>query len=174
MGKNNAFSKPASPSVPENPSIALRPVTPADTEFLIAVYSSTRSAELAATDWSSAQKVQFCTMQFHAQDAHYRLHYPTAQFLVIESGTLAIGRLYIAHWAQEIRIMDIALLPAHRGQGIATHLLRDLQTQAAAADKSLTIHVESFNPARQLYQRLGFRVTEDKGVYQLMEWTALK
>ena len=70
--------------------------------------------------------------------------------------------------------MDIALLPAHRGQGIATCLLRDLQHQAAADDKSLTIHVESFNPARRLYQRLGFQVTEDKGVYQLMEWTALK
>jgi ribosomal protein S18 acetylase RimI-like enzyme len=66
--------------------------------------------------------------------------------------------------------MDIALLPPHRNRGIATALLRDLQTEAAAAAKSLSIHVEQFNPALRLYTRLGFRPIAEHGVYLLMEW----
>ena len=63
--------------------------------------------------------------------------------------------------------MDIALLPEHRGAGIGAQLLRELQEEARSAGKSLTIHVERFNPALRLYERLGFRQVEDKGVYLL-------
>ena len=154
------------------PPVSLRPATGADTEFLAAVYAATRAEELAATDWSAAQKAEFCQMQFAAQDTHYRQHYPTAEFSVIEVSGTPVGRLYVDRWTREIRIMDIAILPEHRGKGIGTFLLVGLQCEAAASGKSLTIHVERFNPAMQLYARLGFRMTEDKGVYQLMEWRA--
>lgn len=152
--------------------IALRPASAEDTELLVAVYASTRAAELASTDWTDEQKDQFCRMQFQAQDTHYRQHYPGAQFAVIMNGAQAAGRLYVDRWPAEIRIMDIALLPEQRARGIGTHLLRQLQHEAAAAGKALTIHVERFNPALRLYERLGFRVKEDKGVYLLLEWTA--
>lgn len=152
--------------------IALRPASAEDTELLVAVYASTRAAELASTDWTEEQKDQFCRMQFQAQDTHYRQHYPGAQFAVIMNGAQAAGRLYVDRWPAEIRIMDIALLPEQRARGIGTHLLRQLQHEAAAAGKALTIHVERFNPALRLYERLGFRVKEDKGVYLLLEWTA--
>ena len=84
---------------------------------------------------------------------------------------LAAGRLYVARWPAEIRIMDIALLPAHRGRGAGTALLRDLMAEAEAAEKPLTIHVERFNPALRLYLRLGFTPIEDKGVYLLLRWS---
>jgi ribosomal protein S18 acetylase RimI-like enzyme len=76
----------------------------------------------------------------------------------------------VDRWDKEIRIMDIALLPEHRGVGIGTGLLRELQEEARAAGKSLSIHVEKFNPALRLYERLGFQPQEDKGVYLLMVW----
>ena len=82
-----------------------------------------------------------------------------------------VGRLYVARWEKEIRIVDITLLPEFRGTGIGTKLLRDLQTEARSACKSLTIHVERFNRALTLYQRLGFKEVEDKGVYLLMRWS---
>jgi ribosomal protein S18 acetylase RimI-like enzyme len=69
----------------------------------------------------------------------------------------------------EIRIVDIALLPDYRGNGIGTALLRDLFSEADAAGKTVTIHVERFNPALRLYERLGFSVAEDKGVYLFLE-----
>jgi ribosomal protein S18 acetylase RimI-like enzyme len=78
--------------------------------------------------------------------------------------------LYVAHWEREIRIMDIALLPEHRGSGVGSQLLRELQAEARSAGKSLTIHVERFNPALRLYERLGFKQVEDKGVYLLLSW----
>ncbi len=152
------------------PPVSLRPVTAEDAGFLASVYASTRMEELAATDWTDAQKADFCQMQFTAQDVHYRQHYPTAEFQVIESAGIPAGRLYVDRWAREIRIMDIALLPAHRGKGIGTLLLLELENQAAACGKSLSIHVERFNPALRLYERLGFRMIEDKGVYLLLEW----
>jgi ribosomal protein S18 acetylase RimI-like enzyme len=150
----------------------LRPATEADCDFLQTLYASTRAEELAVTDWSEEQKAAFCRQQFDAQDAHYREHYPTAAFSIVERDGAAIGRLYVDRWTREIRIMDIALLPEHRGAGLGTGLLRGLMEEAAAAGKALSIHVEKFNPALRLYDRLGFRVKEDKGVYLLMEWTA--
>jgi ribosomal protein S18 acetylase RimI-like enzyme len=153
------------------PPVSLRPATPEDTEFLAAVYAATRMEELAVTGWSDEQKAEFCRMQFTAQDTHYRLHYPTAEYSVIEVSEIPIGRLYVDRWTREIRIMDIAILPGHRGKGTGTLLLTDLQREAAGSGRCLSIHVERFNPALRLYERLGFRMSEDKGAYLLLEWT---
>jgi GNAT superfamily N-acetyltransferase len=150
--------------------VTLRPAKEEDKEFLCSVYASTRIHELALTDWPDVQREQFCRMQFEAQDTHYRAHYPTAQYLVIEADGTPAGRLYLDHWSREIRIMDITLLPPYRGKGIGAYLLQDLQGQAEEAQKSLTIHVEKFNPALRLYERLGFRPKQDKEMYLLMEW----
>ena len=150
--------------------ISLRPITPEDDSFLAGLYASTRAEELAVTGWSDEDKAVFCRRQFDAQSAHYRENYPGASLQVIERAGEPIGRLYVAHWEREIRIMDIALLPEHRGAGIGTNLLRKLQDEARSAGKSLSIHVERFNPALRLYERLGFQMIEDKGVYLLMQW----
>ena len=109
-------------------------------------------------------------MQFDAQHAHYQEHYPGAAFDVILVDGQPAGRLYVAREDDEIRIVDIALLPEYRNRGIGTRLLRGLQSEAAAAGKPLSIHVERFNPALRLYERLGFRQIEDQGVYLFMEW----
>lgn len=152
--------------------ISLRPITPEDDSFLAGLYASTRAEELAVTGWSDEEKAAFCRRQFDAQTAHYVENYPGASLQVIEKAGISIGRLYVARWEHEIRIMDIALMPEHRGSGIGTKLLRELQEEARAAGKSLTIHVERFNPALKLYERLGFKMTEDKGVYLLLQWSA--
>ena len=150
--------------------ITLHTVSPADEAFLLSVYASTREPELALTDWSAEQKAQFCLMQFKAQDEHYRLHYPKAQLSVIMVEGVVVGRLYVDRWTREIRIMDITLVPEHRGQGIGTQLLKALKEEATIAGKSLSIHVECNNPAMHLYERLGFKVIEDKGLHLLMSW----
>ena len=155
-----------------SPHLTLRAVTAEDTDFLAAVYASTRMQELQATDWSDEQKAGFCRTQFTAQDTHYRKHYPTAALDVIEAAGNPVGRLYVDRWKHEIRIVDIALLPEHCGKGIGTFLLEKLQREAADVGKSLSIHVERFNPALRLYERLGFQMLEDKGVYFLMEWNS--
>ncbi len=154
--------------------ITLQTTSPADEAFLTSVYASTREAELALTDWSPEQKAQFCRMQFQAQDTHYRLYYPGAQFMLIIRESTRVGRLYVDHWTREIRIMDITVLPQHRNLGIGTTLICDLKKKAASENKSLSIHVERNNPALHLYERLGFKMVEDKGLHLLMAWQAEK
>jgi len=156
--------------MPMPPPVTLRAATAADRELLVAVFASTRMDELALTDWSEEQKNQFCRMQFAAQDSHYRQHYPTAEYSVIELAGAAAGRLTLDRWQNEIRVMDIAILPEYRGRGIGSHLLRALQDEAAAAGKCLSIHVERSNPALRLYQRLGFQTLEENGLHLLMQW----
>ncbi|HEY8991809.1 MAG TPA: GNAT family N-acetyltransferase [Luteolibacter sp.] len=141
-----------------------------DGEFLARLYASTREEELEPTGWSDEQKRLFCRMQFDAQAAHYREHYPAAEYSVIECDGVAGGRLYVNRGAKEIRIMDLALLPEWRGKGIGSRLLRELQEETAAGGMRLSIHVEKFNPALRLYERLGFQLAEDRGVYLLLSW----
>jgi RimJ/RimL family protein N-acetyltransferase len=151
-------------------NLTLRPATPADRDLLYRIYASTRDEEIARTDWTEPQVTAFLTQQFAAQDTHYREHYPGAVFNLILLDDTPIGRLYIHRRPAEIRVMDIALLPPYRNRGYATSLLRDFQTEAATTARSLTIHVEQFNPALRLYTRLGFRPIAEHGVYLLMEW----
>jgi ribosomal protein S18 acetylase RimI-like enzyme len=154
----------------EDAAIALRPIRPDDRPFLLAVYASTRAPELATVQWDAAQKAAFVQMQFDAQHAYYQEHYSAATFDVVLAGGEPAGRLYVSREADEIRIVDIALLPAYCNRGIGTALLRRLQSEAAAAGQPLRIHVERFNPALSLYHRLGFRQVDDRGVYLFMEW----
>jgi ribosomal protein S18 acetylase RimI-like enzyme len=158
--------------IKENPaaSIHLRPVRDEDREFLCQVYASTREEELALVAWSSTQKDMFCRMQFDAQDKHYKKHYTGASFEIILSGDDPIGRLYVSRWPEEIRIIDIALLPAHRNRGAGSILIREILAEAEQAGKCVTIHVEKMNSARRLYDRLGFEHAEDNGVYDLLRW----
>ena len=128
----------------------LRPARADDRDFLLRVYASTREEELRLVDWSDEQKAAFVQQQFEAQDAYYREHYDPATFDVIEVDGEPAGRLYVARWEEEIRIVDVALLPEHRGRGIGTTVIRALLDEAAAWGKRLSIHVEKHNPARRL------------------------
>jgi ribosomal protein S18 acetylase RimI-like enzyme len=148
--------------------LRFRPMEDADLPFLAHLYASTRWEELAVTNWSDGQKSDFLRQQFDAQFLHYSKHYAGTDFLVIDRGTARIGRLYLARWAREHRIVDIAVLPEHRARGYGTALLTDLLDEASRAGKAVTIHVEKFNPARSLYRRLGFISVGEEGVYDLM------
>jgi GNAT superfamily N-acetyltransferase len=163
---------PARPAASDAGSgrLGLRPATTEDEPFLCAVYGSTRADELAQVDWDDGQKLAFVQMQFAAQHRYYQERYTDASFQVILCDGVPAGRLYVARWPAEIRIVDIALLPEHRGQGTGTYLLHALQAEAALAGKPLRIHVERFNPALRLYARLGFRMIADRGVYLFLEW----
>lgn len=149
--------------------VSLRPIHDEDREFLFHVYAGTREEELAqVADWSPEQKEAFLRMQFDAQHAYYQEHYRGADFQVVLVDGEPVGRLYLARWEGEHRIMDIAILPAHRNRGFGTLLLREILDEADRVGKPVSIHVEIHNPARTLYDRLGFVPVEERGVYLLM------
>ena len=147
-----------------------RPYAAEDFDFIEALYHSTRNEELALSGWPEADRKAFLTQQHRAQHHHYQTYYPNAERLILERDGAPIGRLYIDIWPLELRIVGISLVPAGRGQGIGQAVLRGVIAWAGDEARGVSIHVEKFNPARRLYQRLGFVVTEDKGVYELMEY----
>ena len=63
---------------------------------------------------------------------------------------------------------------AARGRGIGTALVTELFAEADASGRSVSIHVETNNPARRLYERLGFQDVGEHGVYVLMERAVTK
>lgn len=152
-------------------AITLRPAADSDYDFMRRLYHSTRAEEMQHYPFDEAQKIEFLDQQFSAQFEHYRIHYPTCERNIIERDGLPIGRLWIDEWKDQIRLVDIALIPESRGSGAGTQLLHDVLARGAAAAKPVTIHVEAFNPALRLYQRLGFQHVDTNGVYYLMRWT---
>jgi ribosomal protein S18 acetylase RimI-like enzyme len=150
--------------------LTFRTITDADLPFLARVYASTRWEELSVVAWSDDQKRTFLQQQFDAQHAHWQKHYYDTDWLLVLHDGAPVRRLYLSRWAREHRIVDIALLPEHRGAGLGTALLTDLLDEAAAAAKAVTIHVEKFNPAMSLYRRLGFVAAGEEGAYDLMRW----
>ena len=146
----------------------LRPVAEDDRAFLVDLYGSVREPELVHVPWDDATRRAFVEQQFAAQDAHYREHYPGAVLDVVEVDGESVGRLYVHRGPRDIRVMDIALTPEFRGRGIGSRLLRSLIAEADASGRTLSIHVEANNPARSLYERLGFRPAGEHGVYLLM------
>ena len=150
--------------------ISYRPITDEDLPFLFEVYGSTRAEELAPTGWPVEMKVQFLQQQFTAQHDHYQRHYPDAEWLVIMRGADSVGRLYVEEWPSQIRLIDIAILPDFRRLGIGSAILSDLLLWASEKSKPVTIHVEKANPARSLYERMGFVFAQENGTYDLLEW----
>ncbi len=154
----------------ESKTVALRPAQPQDEVFLAAVYASTREDELAMTPWDAAQREAFVKFQFEAQQQFYQTEYPQAQHQVILLGDERAGRLYVDRRAGEIRILDLTLLPQHRGRGIGSPLIEQLKGEAAGAGKPLTISLENFNRSRRLFERLGFAPVSENGFHILYEW----
>lgn len=150
-----------------------RPINDADLPFLSRLYAITRQQELAVTGWPQSQIDAFLASQFEAQHKYYAENYGSSSFDLLldpETGS-PIGRLYLDRREKEFRIVDIALLPDYQGRGIGSGILHAILDQAASVNKSVSIHVESNNPAMSLYLRLGFRHISTNGVYHLMEWT---
>lgn len=156
-------------------ALRLRPISEKDYDLLYTIYASTRATEMdRLTHWTEEQKTAFLRMQFEAQHDWYQKNYKGAFFWIIECNGKPAGRLYLhpRYVLDGMRIIDIALLPGWRNQGIGSGLLRDIMAYARREAKAVSIHVESFNRAKLLYQKLGFRfVSATNGVYHLMEWT---
>ena len=151
--------------------ITLRPVSSDDELFTYQLYTSTRSNEMALVDWADEQKEAFLRMQFDAQTKHYAIHYPSAAYKIIERDGVSVGRLITENRGDHFLLIDIAILPEHRGAGIGTFLIDDLKKEAVRLQLPFVLRVEFFNPAMRLYSRLGFVKTREMQIYHEMVWT---
>ena len=150
--------------------IAYRPMTDADLPFVARLYASTRADEVAATGWPPAMQAAFLDQQHRAQHQHYRTAFPESAWLIVERDGAAVGRLYLGETDAGLLLLDISLLPEERGAGLGGAMIRDVIAYAGAAGRTLSLHVERHNPARRLYERLGFVPVGEDPVYLEMAW----
>jgi ribosomal protein S18 acetylase RimI-like enzyme len=150
-----------------SPVISLRPATAEDTAFLLQLFASTRDEFKMLLDES--QLASLMNMQFNFQQQQYQNGYPDARDNIILLHQEPIGRMFVAEDKRVITVVDIALLPDYRKMGFGKQLLDELLTHAASSKKPVRLHVLKTNPARNLYQRLGFQdVSEDSMYYEMI------
>jgi ribosomal protein S18 acetylase RimI-like enzyme len=156
----------------DSDGLAVCAATAQDQAFLCEVFVSTRMEEFMRTGWEPERIQAFLQQQFQLQHEYYRRHYPEARFDIVVVNDEPVGRLYYAACPAaaggELRLIDIALLPAWRGGGIGTRLMHAVLAEAWQQGLAVSLYVESHNPVRALYRRLGFTKTAENGVYELM------
>ena len=158
-------------TLPAGEKLILRPVTPEDEEFLIAVYGGTREAELAQAQWAEGQQEQFVRWQYGLQRREYESRFPDADYRVIVINDRPAGRIWVGSDDEQIRLLDIAIMPEFQNRGVGTLLLRRLIDEASQTNKFLRHMVFVLNnDAHRFYERLGFAIIEDFGAYKHMEW----
>ena len=146
-------------------AFALRPAVPADADFEHALYASTRD------DLRPLGPEVFdglVGMQFRAQTMSIRLEHPDAEHKIVLVENAPVGRLIIDGAGDPIELIDVALLPQFRGHGIGTSVLRGVLAQADRMGRAIKLHVEKQNRAVRLYERLGFVISGDVGMYFTM------
>ncbi|MES2821618.1 MAG: GNAT family N-acetyltransferase [Pseudomonadota bacterium] len=120
---------------------------------------------MALSGWPATAIAEFLQQQFSLQHRYYQAHFPDGEFWLVERAGQAIGRLYLFWGETTLQIIDISLLPEYRGAGLGSALLGEPLSRADARGLAVGLHVEGHNPALRLYQRLGFGVVGDSGVY---------
>lgn len=152
----------------------LRPVVEDDDDFLRRLYGTTRAEELAATGWDDAQIDSFTRMQWHAQRTDYRKRFPGSDHAVILLDEIRVGRIWVDRGPDEIRLLDIALLPEFRRRGLGTRLIRELQDEARGRGCRVGHAVVKENvEALRLYAELGFVVVpREHPTHWFMQWEA--
>ena len=157
--------------LPGGGTVELRPVAESDNEFLLSVYASTREDELAQVEWPEGQREMFLRWQFDLQRKEYDSRFPDGDYCVIVVDQQPAGRIWVGADEEQIRLLDIALLPEFQNRGVGTALLERLKNEAQRADKALRHMVFVLNnDADRFYERLGFKKIDDLGAYKHMEW----
>lgn len=159
------------PNITESPH-RLRPATPEDAVFQLALYASTREEEMNAAGFPTEMREPFVIQQFTAQTTFYTAEYPAAEWWIIECDGKPAGRLILDRAGDHFHLIDIILIPEFRGQGIGTHYLKQVQTEAGALGLPVRLFAATGERALRLYLRLGFQILSDNGVHIELVWRA--
>ncbi len=150
--------------------LSLRPMKTSDSAFIESLYRTTRD-DLRMIDAEDEFVEDLIDIQHHAQTQGYGDMFPNAMYFVAEYQGERIGRTVLDFGQNEVRVVDIALMPAARGKGYGSQILQAVQRVAGKimAPVSLTVRADHMS-AKQLYMRLGFVVEEARMPIERMIW----
>lgn len=148
--------------------IILRAATEADSTLCEALFIEHYQSPLLLAGWDVAQCHAYLQPQFAMREQQFQNCYPHVDHTIIEVDGESVGRLLVDRQPQLINIIDMILFPVWCARAIGSYLLDELCREADKTGKALVLHVACDNPAQRLYQRLGFEVKENEGVYRYM------
>ncbi|MGI8555991.1 MAG: GNAT family N-acetyltransferase [Pyrinomonadaceae bacterium] len=144
-------------------TIKLRVATPEDYDFLYALHCTTMRDYIEETwGWDEVW-----------QQNHFKQHFqPEANQIILLNGC-EVGRIEMGCNENGVRIGNIQILPANQSKGVGSHVILNIVRQAQQQKQPVTLQVLKVNPARRLYERLGFVVEgEDDAHFKMKRaWT---
>lgn len=143
----------------------LRDAQESDLPFLFRLYADVRGPEIASWGWPAAESQSFLRMQFEAQRRSYQAAYANSRHEIISIEHTPVGRRLVASAPGDMRLVDIALLSSYRNRGIGRSLVQQLIDECRANGLLLQLQVLQGNPARGLYERMGFEETSSDAMY---------
>ena len=150
--------------------LGMRPATAADNGFIESLYHSTRN-DLQQIDAEQDFIENLIEQQQHAQTVGYGESFPNAMYFIIDKHNESIGRAVIDFGMSEVRLVDIALIPAAQNKGYGKSVIQAIQYAAGASRAPLYLSVLKINiKAKQLYHQLGFQLAESTDVSELLVW----
>lgn len=146
-------------------NITLRPVTPDDEPFEIALFDIMNDEMLTLMGLPPDQRAMVSAFQVRAQRASYENDYPDARTLIIEAEGLAIGKYIYASRDSEIVFIDIAIVPGYQSRGIGSLVIGPQLREIHESGKTGYLRVRKDNVrAIALYERTGFSIFEEEEI----------
>jgi GNAT superfamily N-acetyltransferase len=140
--------------------VTLRPAVASDRAFVEAIYFETQRWIIERLFGWRGDEVE---------RAKFDETYSERESKIVVLDGADVGWLSVRRDADGIDIDAIYLLPAAQNRGIGTTLVRDVIEEAGACGLPLTVSTAKINPARNLYERLGFVVTHESEFKVFME-----
>jgi ribosomal protein S18 acetylase RimI-like enzyme len=137
--------------------LTFRAATEADLPFLLELRRKTMSEHLrlSGIEPSVSERVERVMARFECAE------------IILLSGR-PVGLLKVARDGQKWDLIQIQILPEKQGTGLGSGILQKLLDEALQAKATVILSVLKSNPARRLYERLGFRIVgENERAYDM-------
>jgi ribosomal protein S18 acetylase RimI-like enzyme len=138
---------------------SLRAATEADYDFLYRLNEATMREYViqAFGGWEDA---------FHAQ--LFRERFDPSKIRIVVVADRDIGMVETGATETEVVLANIRIAPEYQGRGLGTAIVTEILAEARQADRPVRLRVLKVNPARRLYERLGFSVVEETPTHYVM------
>ena len=131
--------------------IHFRPAAESDIDFLYALHVATMKEYVDKTwGWDDT-----------FQEAVFRKNYVPAEIQVITFAEKDMGMLSLEERVEDVFLRAIEIHPDYQGQGIGTAIIQKIIVEGTLKMKPVFLHVLKVNPAKKLYERLGFSVVNE-------------
>ena len=136
----------------------VRPAQPTDEPFLYSCYKRTMREYIEQTwGWDEG-----------FQSTAFRQHLPWQRFRIITVDGTSVGAVCVLETPDYIVLEMMMIEPEFQRRSIGSDFVARLLDRARSEGQAVKLRVMKINPARAMYERLGFVVVgEDAGTYEM-------